>query len=173
MILETKRLILRPWEEKDAADLYEYAKDPDVGPAAGWPVHTSVEDSLRVIREVLGAPDNWAVVPREMGIPVGAIGFKKTDVEKDCQDLEVGYWMGKPFWGKGYIPEAVREVLRYGFEDKGQARIWVCHYEENSKSRRVIEKCGFPFQQEYLKTDPLGVTHTCRYYAMTREEWGR
>ena len=53
MILQTQRLILRPWQEADAADLYQYAKDPRVGPIAGWQPHTSVEDSLRVIRTVL------------------------------------------------------------------------------------------------------------------------
>lgn len=51
--LETKRLILRPFQESDAADLYEYAKDPRVGPIAGWPVHTSVENSREIIRHCL------------------------------------------------------------------------------------------------------------------------
>lgn len=54
--METERLILRPWEEADAEDLYEYARDPEVGPIAGWPVHKSVEDSLEVIRNVLAVP---------------------------------------------------------------------------------------------------------------------
>ena len=56
MILETERLLLRPWEERDAEDLYRYASHPDVGPIAGWPVHTSVENSREIIREVLSAP---------------------------------------------------------------------------------------------------------------------
>ena len=57
MILETERLLLRPWEEKDAEDLYRYASHPDVGPIAGWSVHTSVENSREIIREVLSAPE--------------------------------------------------------------------------------------------------------------------
>ena len=52
MMIKTKRLILRPWEETDAENLYEYAKDPAVGPIAGWPVHTSVENSRDIIRDV-------------------------------------------------------------------------------------------------------------------------
>ena len=173
MILETKRLLLRPWEDGDAPQLYEYAKDPDVGPMAGWPPHTSVENSLEIIRGVLGEPDTWAVVLKENGLPVGSIGLMKTTALENCPDLEVGYWIGKPFWGNGYIPEAVQEVLHYGFEDKGADRIWVSHIEENFKSRRVIEKSGFRYQFGKSKTNLLGATHTCLYYAMTREEWSR
>ena len=62
MILETERLILRPWEDKDAEELYRYAKDPQVGPSAGWPPHTSVENSLEIIHSVFAEPETCAVV---------------------------------------------------------------------------------------------------------------
>ena len=71
MILETKRLILRPWEESDAENLFKYASHPDVGPIAGWAVHTSVENSREIIRRVLSAPETYAVVLKESGQPVG------------------------------------------------------------------------------------------------------
>ena len=61
MNLKTRRLLLRPFQESDAADLYEYAKDPRVGPIAGWPVHTSVENSREIIRTVFAAPNTFAV----------------------------------------------------------------------------------------------------------------
>ncbi|MBR0249269.1 MAG: GNAT family N-acetyltransferase, partial [Synergistaceae bacterium] len=61
MIRNTNRLILRSWEESDAEDLYRYASSPKVGPIAGWPVHTSVENSLDIIRNVLSAPETFAV----------------------------------------------------------------------------------------------------------------
>lgn len=73
MIIETERLILRPWKESDAASLYEYAKDPAVGPVAGWPVHTSVENSLEIIRNILSAEDTFAVC---LKIDNKAIGYK-------------------------------------------------------------------------------------------------
>ena len=60
-MLQTKRLILRPWQERDAQSLYEYAKDPEVGPPAGWPPHTSVENSREIIRNVLSSPETYAV----------------------------------------------------------------------------------------------------------------
>ena len=63
----TERLILRPWQESDAESLYKYARDPEIGPIAGWPPHTSVEDSLNVIRTVFSAPETYAVVLKETG----------------------------------------------------------------------------------------------------------
>lgn len=75
MVLETKRLILRPWKEEDAEELYKYASHPDVGPIAGWAVHTSVENSRDIIREVLSAPETYATVLKENGQPVGSAGL--------------------------------------------------------------------------------------------------
>lgn len=57
MILKTDRLILRPWKETDAKSLYEYAKNPNVGPMAGWPPHKSIEESLDIIRNVLNGAE--------------------------------------------------------------------------------------------------------------------
>lgn len=75
MIFETERLSLRPWEEKDAEECYKYAKDPKVGPVAGWPVHTSVENSREIIRDVLSGEDTFAIVLKETGLPIGSIGL--------------------------------------------------------------------------------------------------
>ena len=75
MILETERLILRPWEETDAEDLYKYASHPEVGPIAGWAIHTSVDNSRQIICDVLSAPETYAVVLKEVDHPVGSIGL--------------------------------------------------------------------------------------------------
>ena len=72
MELITERLILRPWKDTDAESLYEYAKDPRVGPIAGWPVHTSVENSLDIIRTVLSAPETYAVCLKEDNKAIGS-----------------------------------------------------------------------------------------------------
>lgn len=73
MILETKRLILRPWEESDAENLFKYASHPDVGPIAGWAVHTSVENSREIIRRVLSAPETYAVVLKNQASLLAAL----------------------------------------------------------------------------------------------------
>ena len=174
MMLETKRMILRPWEESDAAELFRLAGDPEIGPRAGWPVHTGVENSAEIIRGVLGAPETYAMTLRETGVPVGSVGLKEPDErfeDLDGLQLEVGYWIGREYWGRGLTPEAVAEILRRGFEDLGCAAIWCAHYDFNDQSRRVIEKSGFRRQKTKETTNLLGITHPTLFYAITKEEW--
>ena len=72
-MMETERLLLRPWQESDAEALYRWASDPEVGPSAGWSPHTSVEDSRNIIRTVLAEEGTFAVVPKDgNGDPIGA-----------------------------------------------------------------------------------------------------
>lgn len=173
MILETSRLILRPWREDDAEELYKYARDPQVGPPAGWPPHTSVENSRDIIRTVLSAPETYAVCLKETGKPVGSMGLHRNDLASGEDEYELGYWIGKPFWGQGLIPEAARELLRYAFEDLGMNRIWCGYYDGNIKSRRVQEKLGFVFHHT---TDGIRLTlmdeiRTGHVSLMTREHW--
>lgn len=173
MILETDRLILRPWVEDDAEELYKYAKDPDVGPMAGWPVHTSVENSREIIRSVLSAPETYAVCLKETGKPVGSIGLHRNDLATQDDEYELGYWLGKPYWGQGLIPEASREVLRYAFEDLGMNRIWCGYYDGNEKSRRVQVKLGFEYQRrtEGIEVKMLNEVRTGHSNLMTKERW--
>ena len=154
MTIETKRLVLRPWRESDAEILYEYAKDPCVGPMAGWPVHTSVENSLEIINTGLSEEGTYAITLKGDDRAIGSIGiFPVRNLPQYEGELEIGYWIAVPFWGQGLVPEAVREFLRIAFEEKGEKRVWCGHYEGNGKSRRVIEKCGFQFvlrQENYV-----------------------
>ncbi len=148
MELKTERLIMRPWKESDAENLYEYAKDPNVGPIAGWPVHTSVENSREIIRDVLSAEETYAVCLKEDGKAIGSIGLMvgaASNLNIPDTEGEIGYWIGVPFWGRGLIPEVVNELLRHGFEDLKLDKIWCGYFEGNTKSKRVQEKCGFVY----------------------------
>lgn len=148
MVFNTERLVLRPWEESDAESLYEYAKDSDVGPIAGWPIHTSVEDSREIIKTVLAVDETYAICKREDNRAIGSIGLmrgKQSNLDIPEDEGELGFWIGVPFWGQGYVPEAVRELIRHGFEDLKLKRIWCGYFEGNEKSKRVQEKCGFSY----------------------------
>lgn len=128
IMIETERLILRPWEESDAEALFKYASDPEIGPIAGWQPHASVEDSLEIIRTVFAAPEVYAVVLKETGEPIGSCGIMFTEglhsaaMNKD--EAEIGYWIGKPYWGQGMIPEAVKALLERCFNDLMLDAVW-------------------------------------------------
>ena len=176
MILETERLILRRWEESDAEDLYKYANNPDVGPIAGWPPHQSVEESLDVIKNVLNGKEAYAICLKEDGKAIGAIELKlngHTDMTEKDDECELGYWLGKPFWGQGLMPEAAREILRHAFEDIGMSKVWCGYYEGNTKSKRVQEKVGFKYQwtTEGVDVPLMHEKRTGHVNAMTQEEW--
>ena len=174
MIFETDRLILRPWEEGDAEECYKYAKDHRVGPAAGWPVHTDVENTRQVIREILMVPETYAIVLKETGLPVGSISLHfHSDLAQKDDECELGYWIGVPCWGQGLVPEAARELLRHAFEDLEMARVWCGYYEGNEKSKRVQEKLGFKYQRttENVPVPMMGETRTGISNLMTKEEW--
>lgn len=173
--LETERLVLRSWMEEDAEELYKYASDPDVGPPAGWPPHISVENSREIIKNVLSKPEIYAVCMKD-GKPIGSIGLHlngNTDMTDRDDECELGYWIGKCFWGQGLIPEASRELLRYAFEELGMRAIWCGYYDGNEKSRRVQEKLGFVYQHktEGLEVKLMNEIRIGHCNLMTKERW--
>ena len=176
MILETERLILRPWEETDAADLYAYAKDNRVGPAAGWLPHTSVENSREIIRTVLSAPETYAVCRKEDNKAIGSVGLMIGGQSNAClpeTEGEISYWIGVPFWGQGLIPEAVRELIRRAFADLRLEALWCGYFDGNEKSKRAQEKCGFTYHHtnkdiQWKLTGDIRTEHLTR---LTREDW--
>lgn len=173
-MLRTERLLLRPWQETDADRLFEYAKDPQVGIPAGWPPHTSKENSREIIRTVLSAPETYAVCLNAE--PVGSIGLKLkgyTDMTDRDDECELGYWVGKPYWGQGLIPEAARELLRHAFEELSMRTVWCGYYDGNEKSRRVQEKLGFVYHHttQNLPVELLGEVRTGHTSLLTKDRW--
>ena len=172
----TKRLILRPWEETDAEQLYKYAKDPKVGPIAGWPVHTSVKNSLEIIQNVLSAKETYAVCLKDDNKAIGSIGLispAQSHTRANDDEMEIGYWIGVPFWGNGLIPEAVRKLQEYVFEELGCSALWCGYYDGNEKSKRCQEKCGFIYHhtEENKPCELMGDFRTEPYTRITRDEY--
>lgn len=140
------------------------------------PVHTSEENSLQIIRDVLLKKEEFAIILKKTNLPIGCIGLKMsdaTDLTDKKDECELGYWLGKPYWGNGIMPEAVKEMLRHAFEDIGMSKVWCGYYEGNTKSKRVQEKCGFKYQwtTEGVDVPLMHEKRTGHVNAMTKEEW--
>ena len=178
MKFETRRLQLRSWKEGDAPSIFQYASDPAVGPIAGWPPHRTLGDSQDVLNLFLSKPECYAICLKPSDDPIGCVELKlqgSSDLVNNPKECELGYWLGKPFWGQGIMPEAVKEMLRHAFEDCGMERVWCGHYEGNLKSRRVMEKNGFTYRwtTENLEVPLMHETRTGHVFCIERDEWER
>ena len=175
-MLKTQRLILRKWTQSDAESLFEYAKNPEVGPAAGWPPHKSVEESKDIIKNVLNGAECYALCEKEKNIAIGSVELKlngHTDMTERDDECELGYWLAQPFWGRGYMPEATGELLRRAFEELGMTAVWCGYYDGNQKSKRVQEKLGFVFHHtcDEVPVPLLNEVRVGHTTVMTKEHW--
>ncbi|MDD3164788.1 MAG: GNAT family N-acetyltransferase [Oscillospiraceae bacterium] len=176
MIIETKRLLLRPWQCSDAESLYLFAQDPRVGPIAGWPVHTDVENSRQIIQDVLSGAQTYAVTLQGDNRAIGSIGLMigaESNLSLPERECEIGYWIGVPFWGCGYIPEAVIALLHLAFEQLSIEKVWCSYFDGNEQSKRVQEKCGFVYHHTNWDRDwpPLQGRRTEHVTCMTKSRW--
>ena len=177
MLLETKRLILRKWRLEDAPSMFLYASNPDVGPKAGWPPHRSVKDSETIISHFLDHhPYAFAICLKEdIEHPIGTVELKvgRTDLVTTDDEAEIGYWLGKPFWGNEYMKEAGEALIEYGFDQLGFSRIWAGYYEGNLQSRRVQEKIGFVYhhQSDHLYVHEMDEYRTGHVTLLTKERF--
>ncbi|NLT47553.1 MAG: GNAT family N-acetyltransferase [Clostridiales bacterium] len=172
--IETERLLLRGFTLDDAADVYAYAKNPNVGPHGGWKPHENIEESRKIIEDLfLGKYHIWAMVDKGTGTLIGSIGYEEDTKRPETGCMELGYAMAEDFWGKGLMTEAARAVIRYGFETMELPMISIYHNPVNHRSKRVIEKCGFHFEGILRRANRIynGVIRDMACYSLTKEEW--
>ena len=176
--IETARLKLRPWEEKDADDLFEYASVPGVGEAAGWKHHETREESLKVVKLFIAQHRCFAIEEKESGKVIGSISLEQSNEEvfKDAaigdNINEAGYVIAKDYWGKGYATEAVRGLLSYAFFMLHLDAVTCGHFKDNTASKNVIEKCGFKRVAEGKYLTQTGIEYEAYYYALTSADYG-
>ena len=157
--LETDRLILREWTLDDLDDFYEYAKNPDVGPRAGWLPHENKEQSLEILNKFIKDKKTFAIVYKENNKVIGSLGIERYGAEDklseffDYQGREIGYVLSKDYWGRGLMPEAVKAVIDYCFNVLDLDFLLCGHFDFNNQSRRAQEKCGFkPYRKLNFET---------------------
>ena len=157
-ILHTERLILRSFTPEDAAELQRLINDPDMasttdeieypyedGTAEEWIqwCYEAFEKSERV---------NFAVTLRTDGTLIGKVGLTFR-IHLPYRDAELGYWIGKPYWNRGYATEAAKAVVAYGFRERDIELIYAYYFKRNPASGRVLKKIGMHFR-EYIPKDP-------------------
>lgn len=174
--LETDRMILRQWFEEDSKDLYEYAKDEFVGPNCGWPPHKNEEESKEVIKRFIKNDDTLAIVLKSENKVIGSIGLhdRKPDVSfSSLKQKEIGYALNPKYWGQALVPEAVKCLIDYGFNELNLDLIWCGHYDFNHNSKRVNEKCGFNYRFQRKKNLELldNKEVTILYYSILKSEF--
>ncbi|MCC8075557.1 MAG: GNAT family N-acetyltransferase [Clostridiales bacterium] len=144
--LQTERLLLRRFRPEDAQAMFDnWASDPEVTKFLTWPPYQSVEDVRRYLTNLAGEYRKedrytWAIVLRELGQPVGSISVAHQDLR--VNSVEVGYCVGRAWWGQGIMTEAFSAVLDFLFDRVGVNRVTAQHDPENPASGRVMAKCG-------------------------------
>ncbi len=145
--IETTRLILRHITIDDADDIFEYSQNQNVGPAAGWSPHTSIEETRTIMEQLFIGQDNiFGIVLKETKKLIGTIGLIKDPRRDNPEALMLGYAIGEPYWGKGIMTEAAKAVINAAFNEIPVNVISCSCYTTNARSRRVIEKCGFEYE---------------------------
>jgi len=173
--LETPRLLLRPVTLKDAADIYHYSKDPLVAEHVLWDAHENIHQTRAYIRYILrqyknGEPSSFAIVEKASRKVIGTIGYMW--VSQDNASGEVGYSLSRAHWNRGYMTEALKKVIAFGFEELHLNRIEAQHETTNPASGRVMEKAGMrPEGVLRARVFNKGKFMDVSLYSILRNEW--
>lgn len=190
--LITQRLVLRGFERADAPDVFRACSNPVLGTNAGWPPHTSIDDSLAYIEDIVPLGYVWAICekltectdPRDAadgvasanpgasaGPVIGSIGLLPDSSRPDEPGiLLLGYWLAEPYWNRGYTTEAARAIIGWAWGNTDARLITTSHYPFNAASRRVIEKCGFTYTHTAVwpSDDPDEPDQDALWYELAR-----
>ncbi len=173
--LRTARLVLRPFTQADAPHVRRLADDAEIaantltiphpypeGAAETW-IATHAPGVAQGIKAV------FAITDAASGELLGAIGL---EIEPAHDRAELGYWIGRPFWGRGIATEAAREVLAYAFSNLGLARVLARHFPHNPASGQVLQKLGMRHEGTLRSSIVKGGRRLDEIvYGILREEW--
>ncbi len=174
--IETERLILRRFTLDDAEAMYKnWASDPDVTKFLTWRPHSDINVSKAVLKEWVSLYENknyyqWAIVLKEHGNdPIGDISAVRMDDDIDM--VHIGYCLGKEWWRRGIMSEALNAVMDFFFDEVGANRIESRHDPKNPHSGMVMKKCGMKYEGTLRSSDRnnQGICDAC-WYALLKSE---
>ncbi|RCX16183.1 ribosomal-protein-alanine N-acetyltransferase [Fontibacillus phaseoli] len=175
--LESERLLLRRMEAEDALEMYRYWSDPEVVRYMNMPPFASTRDTLEMIDLLNGLAESedalrWGIELKESGKLIGSCGFNVWELAGAYRG-EIGYDLGREFWGHGYMSETLHIVLPYGYETMGLNRIEALVDPRNVASRALLQAFGFRKEgllRDYQKTEEGFVD--LLMYSLLKKEYG-
>jgi len=174
--LITDRLILRQFEETDAQDMFNnWCNDDAVTKYLTWPTHKDMNVTKTVLASWTSSYEDiefyqWAIVVKDEEAVIGSISVVNySDENEHC---EVGYCIGRQYWGNGITTEALKEVIRFLMDDVGFQRIEAIHYKENTPSGKVMKKAGMRYEgcRRRFHKNKQGKFEDCEVYAIIKED---
>ena len=174
--IETERLILRKFVIEDADEMYNnWASDAEVTKYLTWPVHSDIEVTQNILGDWINNYNNdyyfnWAIVFKQTNEVVGNISVVKFN--KDILAVEIGYCLSRKLWGNNIMPEALKAIIDYLFNDVGINRIAACHDINNPNSGKVMKKAGMKYEGT-LRKHGLNNQGICDevYYSIIKTEY--
>ncbi len=171
-LLSTEHLLLRPLMLSDLDAFYQYARKPHIGPSAGWKPHASLDESLSILKMMIQEEEVWGITLKHNPLLIGTIGLHVRNLDNALlNQKEIGYVLDDTYWGKGFMVEAVKEVLRHAFVDLELDCVLCGHAITNTQSKRVIEKTGFRFthieQRDHFDKTKIDIM----MYHLTKEDY--
>ena len=178
MKLETERLILRNFIKEDLTDFYEYAKDKNVGPRAGWKSYTNIKDAKKYIDKIIFKPLQLAIVLKKENKVIGCVELmecrrEKYSIKENDNKKEIGAVLSSNYWNKGYMTEAIAAIIKYGFEVLNLEEIYACNASLNIGSARIQEKNNMKLYKiaENEETWINGIVCNKEIRRITKEEY--
>lgn len=178
MKIETQRLILRNYKMSDLEDYWHYVQMEDIGPRCGFSAYTDKNKAKERLELETTKPLQFCIELKASHQVIGSVEIMETKPERYVgfdlsNSKEIGFLLSKDHWGHGYMPEAVRGILKFAFEKLGVEKIYISHAQKNTNSARVQDKVGFKI---------IGMANDCRLWVdgtqtnsvlrcMTKQEW--
>jgi ribosomal-protein-alanine N-acetyltransferase len=176
--LETKRLILRRFTLGDTENVFNnWANDDEVTKYLTWLTHKDINTTKYVLEQWIKDYEkkdfyNWAIILKDIDEPIGSISVVKQS--DDIEMVHIGYCIGKKWWNKGIMSEALNELIKFFFEKVGVNRIESRHDPNNPNSGKVMAKCGMKYEGHLRQADKnnQGIVDTI-YYGILAEDYSK
>lgn len=176
LLIETDRLLLRPWDKADLEDFHAYARVPGVGEMAGWPHHKTIQETRTILKQFMAAQEVLAVVHKEDQKVIGSLGTHPVphtlpEPWQGAYAKEIGYALNKDYWGRGLMTEAVSSLVGHLFRYTQATLLICCCGASNLQSRRVMEKAGFTFSRTFARRRELPSSEATLEFLLTEEAY--